>query len=82
MRPAARPGHDPVRPDPASGSAVPRDPALIQLEANYRVLRGAMLGLGAFVLSYGAVALGFWIQDSWLPSGYRFESELPVFRVV
>jgi len=78
---ADRPGHDPVRPDPASGSPVPRDPALVQLEANYKVLRGAMLGLGAFVLSYGAVALGFWIQDSWLPSGYRFESDLPSFAL-
>jgi len=36
-----------------------------------------MLGLSAFLVTYGAVSVGYWIQSSWLAPVFEFESLLP-----
>ncbi|HEV8050806.1 MAG TPA: hypothetical protein VGP88_09480 [Thermoplasmata archaeon] len=54
---------------------------MTQLTANFRTLRVALLGLGAFVLVYGCVALGYWLQFAWQLDGYVFETLLQVIAL-
>jgi hypothetical protein len=68
--------------DAPAGSPPPDSPdsAIEQLGTNFRLLRGAILGLGGFLLAYGVLALYRGISYAWgdwgEPYGFSFENRL------